>query len=251
MNLLLASSINQKNSFVSNFTVQEQQVEAMFNGIASRYDFLNHLLSFGIDKLWRKRLVKGIANHKPRYVLDVATGTADLSIALAKRLRDVQIIGVDIADEMLELGRKKLANLNLGQRIALQKATSLDLPFPDGTFDVAMVAFGVRNFEDPLKGLSEMQRVLKPGGTIAVLEFTTPRYAIIGWFYKLYFSRVLPWVGKLVSGHKTAYTYLPMSVQAFKERDSFNELLRQAGFENAQYVQQSFGIAAIYTASKP
>lgn len=236
---------------MSNFTVQEQQVEAMFNGIAPKYDFLNHLLSFGIDKLWRKRLVKGIAKQNAKHVLDVATGTADLSIALAKRLPEVQIVGVDIADEMLEFGRRKLKKLKLDQRITMQKATSLDLPFSDGLFDAAMVAFGVRNFEDPIKGLSEMQRVLKSGGTISVLEFTTPKYAVIGWLYKFYFSRVLPWVGKLVSGHKTAYTYLPMSVQAFKERESFNELLEQSGFKNAQYVQQSFGIAAIYTATKP
>lgn len=236
---------------MSNFTVQEQQVEAMFNGIAPKYDFLNHLLSFGIDKLWRKRLVKGIAKQNAKHVLDVATGTADLSIALAKRLPEVQIVGVDIADEMLEFGRRKLKKLKLDQRITMQKATSLDLPFSDGLFDAAMVAFGVRNFEDPIKGLSEMQRVLKSGGTISVLEFTTPKYAVIGWLYKFYFSTVLPWVGKLVSGHKTAYTYLPMSVQAFKERESFNELLEQSGFKNAQYVQQSFGIAAIYTATKP
>ena len=231
--------------------VQENQVEAMFNGIAPQYDFLNHLLSFGIDKLWRKRLVKGVAKRNPSYVLDVATGTADLSVALARRLANVRIVGVDIAAQMLKFASSKLHRLGLEQKITLQKASSLSLPFDPNTFDTAMVAFGVRNFEDPLLGLSEMHRVLKPGGSIHILEFTTPRYKLIGWVYRFYFSKILPTVGRMVSGHKSAYTYLPLSVSAFKEWEAFNELLMQAGFENAQYKQQSLGVAAIYTATKP
>ncbi len=235
---------------VKNFAVREHDVEEMFNGIAPRYDLLNHLLSFGIDKLWRRRLVKGVARHNPKIVLDVATGTSDLAIALARRNRSVSVVGVDIAEEMLSRGQHKLDRLKLSNRITLQKATSLSLPFANNSFDAAMVAFGVRNFEDPLNGLLEMARVIKPGGTISVLEFTTPKFAAIRWAYLFYFNRVLPWVGEKISGHKTAYTYLPTSVDAFKEREEFVELLVKAGFSDASFSLQSFGIAAIYRAKK-
>lgn len=235
---------------VKNFAVREREVEDMFNGIAPSYDLLNHLLSFGIDKLWRKRLVKWVARQNPNTVLDVATGTSDLAIALARRSNKVRIVGVDIAEEMLARGSQKLIKLNLSDRITLQRASSLNLPFDSNSFDAAMVAFGVRNFEDPLKGLSEIGRVVKPGGTISVLEFTKPKFALIRWAYLFYFNRVLPWIGQKVSGHKTAYTYLPTSVDAFKERDEFVELLVKAGFTDASYSIQSFGIAAIYRAKK-
>ncbi len=247
----MASSPKSPDTNSNGFAVKEQQVEEMFNGIAPKYDLLNHVLSLGIDKLWRKRVVRAIAKNRPSDVLDVATGTADLAIALARSSSDVNIVGVDIAEEMLQHGRLKVEKIGLANRITLTKASSLLLPFEDNTFDAAMVAFGVRNFENSLVGLSEMQRVIKPGGTINVLEFTTPRFAIISWIYRLYFSRVLPWVGRIVSGHKTAYTYLPVSVSHFKEREDFVALLRQSGFINAQYKQQSFGISAIYTAVKP
>lgn len=233
------------------FTVRESEVEAMFNGIASRYDFLNHLLSFGIDKHWRKRLVKGVTRLNPCKVLDVATGTGDLAISLAKKCPGVKITGVDIAEAMLSEAEHKIHQLKLEDRISFQKASSLSLPFDDNTFDHVMAAFGVRNFEDPLKGLMEMQRVVKSGGTISVLEFTTPKFAIIRWVYQIYFSKILPWIGQLISGHKTAYTYLPTSVDAFKERGAFVELMHQSGFVSASYRLQSMGIAAIYRAYKP
>lgn len=231
--------------------VKEQQVEAMFNGIAPRYDFLNHLLSFGIDKLWRKRLVKNLLKTNPQQVLDIATGTGDLAITLAKRAKSVNIIGVDIAEGMLEIGKLKVERKNLSNQIKLLKASSQHLPFANNLFDASMVAFGVRNFEDPVKGLLEMNRVTREGGSIHVLEFTTPRIGLVKVAYKFYFNRILPWVGRKVSGHKSAYTYLPTSVDAFKERKDFVKLLEQAGFENATYSLQSFGIAAIYTANKP
>jgi demethylmenaquinone methyltransferase / 2-methoxy-6-polyprenyl-1,4-benzoquinol methylase len=236
---------------LSKFAVKESEVELMFNGIAPRYDFLNHLLSFGIDKLWRKRLVKGVIRTNPTLVLDVATGTGDLAIALAKRSKQVRITGIDIADAMLDISKRKLHHLGFSARVSMERASSLSLPFPDNHFDAAMVSFGVRNFEDPLKGLSEMQRVVKPGGTINVLEFTTPRIGLVRWVYNFYFNRILPWVGKKISGHGSAYTYLPTSVNAFKEREDFVELLEQSGFANARYKLQSFGIAAIYQAVKP
>jgi demethylmenaquinone methyltransferase/2-methoxy-6-polyprenyl-1,4-benzoquinol methylase len=222
----------------------------MFNGIAPKYDFLNHVLSLGIDKLWRKRLIKDLLRSNPATVLDVATGTADLSIALVKKQGNVKVVGVDIAENMLSFGRIKLEKKNLLDSIDLIKASSQSLPFEDSVFDASMVSFGVRNYEDAVKGLSEMQRVTKPGGTIHVLEFTTPRAKIVRFVYRFYFLRILPWIGRKISGHKTAYSYLPSSVEAFKERDEFLKLLGKAGYINSSYKIQSFGIAAIYKAFK-
>lgn len=230
--------------------IRENEVEAMFNGIAPRYDFLNHLLSFGIDKIWRKRLVKKLVKRKPLKVLDIATGTGDLAITLAKKQSDVTIVGVDIAQEMLAVGQQKVDKLNLSDRIAFQKASSLSLPFSSNQFDAAMVAFGVRNFEDPLAGLTEICRVLKPGALFLVLEFTNPQNFFIRSIYNFYFKTILPWVGSKISGHKTAYNYLPQSVSMFKEREDFVDLLKHSGFTNAYFKQQSFGIAAIYIAKK-
>lgn len=223
----------------------------MFNDIAPRYDFLNHVLSLGIDKLWRKRLIKGIVKHNPESVLDMATGTADLAIALAKKSANTSVVGIDISENMLSVGVEKVTKLKLNNRISFTKASAESIPFADNSFDAAMVAFGVRNFENPLNGLKEMLRVIKPGGSINVLEFTTPRLWIVRFFYQFYFKRILPWVGRTISGHKTAYTYLPNSVAVFQERQNFVNLLVEAGFVEANFKLQSFGIAAIYRATKP
>jgi demethylmenaquinone methyltransferase/2-methoxy-6-polyprenyl-1,4-benzoquinol methylase len=236
---------------VTDISTKEQIVESMFNGIAPKYDFLNHVLSFGIDKLWRKRLINDLLRNNPAKVLDVATGTADLAIALVRRQTEMQVVGVDIAENMLSFGRLKLEKKKLSKNIELIKASSQGLPFEDDSFDASMVAFGVRNYEDPVKGLREMQRVTKPGGTIHVLEFATPRAKIIRVVYRFYFLRILPWIGRKISGHKTACSYLPSSVEAFKERNDFLELLEQAGYVNSSFKLQSFGIAAIYKAFKP
>lgn len=236
---------------MTNISTKEQIVESMFNGIAPKYDFLNHVLSLGIDKLWRKRLIKDLLKYDPTLVMDVATGTADLAIALVRKRNETKVVGVDIAENMLSFGRLKLEKKNLVNSIDLIKASSQSLPFDDNSFDASMVAFGVRNFEDALKGLREMQRVTRPGGTIHVLEFTTPRIRIVRAVYRFYFLRILPWIGGKISGHKTAYSYLPSSVDAFKERDEFVKLLHQAGYVNSSYKLQSFGIAAIYKAFKP
>lgn len=235
---------------MKDISTKEQVVESMFNGIAPKYDFLNHVLSFGIDRLWRNRLIKDLLSNKPSRVLDVATGTADLAISLVRKNSNTTVVGVDIAENMLSFGRVKLAKKSLQNRIELQKASSQSLPFDDNFFDASMVAFGVRNFEDPVKGLREMLRVTKPGGTIHVLEFTTPKPLIVRVVYRFYFLRILPWIGRMISGHKTAYTYLPNSVEAFKEREDFLDLLEQAGYVNSSYKLQSFGIAAIYKAYK-
>lgn len=230
---------------------KEQQVEAMFNGIASRYDFLNHLLSFGIDKIWRRRLIKKLLKNNPNNVLDVATGTGDLAIALAKKELGIKVTGIDIAEKMLQVGKEKVKKARLTDRITLCKGSSEKLPFNDNSFDAVMVAFGVRNFENPLNGLSEIFRVVKNKGAIHVLEFTSPKNWLFRFIYRFYFLRVLPWLGRKISGHKTAYSYLPNSVQEFAEREKFLELLRLAGFQNARYTIQTFGVAAIYEASKP
>jgi demethylmenaquinone methyltransferase/2-methoxy-6-polyprenyl-1,4-benzoquinol methylase len=208
------------------------------------------LLSFGIDKLWRKRLIKGVLLNNPQKVLDVATGTADLAIALARKNSDVHIDGVDIADAMVSIGCEKLVKKQLNNRVTLTIASAECLPFNDSVYDAGMVAFGVRNFEDPLAGLQQIFRVLKKGGTINVLEFTTPKLFLVRLVYRFYFTKVLPFIGKKVSGHSTAYTYLPNSVRQFKERKEFVDLLNKAGFSNAHYQIQSFGIAAIYRAQK-
>lgn len=235
---------------MNNTENKAQQVEAMFDGIAHRYDFLNHLLSFGIDKLWRKKLVKGILKYNPVNVLDVATGTGDLAFALLKRSPKVSVVGVDVSEKMLAFAKQKIDKRNLNQRFTLVRSSAEELSFPESTFDAAMVSFGVRNFYDTQKGLSQIGKSLKSGGAIHVLEFTKPR----GWFfrgiYRIYFLRILPLIGGKVSKHNNAYSYLPNSVETFAEREEFLELLEKSGFVNASYRILSFGIAAIYQAEK-
>jgi len=229
---------------------KSDNVAAMFNSIAAKYDFLNHFLSFGIDKLWRCRLVKQLAKSNPRQVLDIATGTGDLAIQLAKHHKSVNITGVDISENMLSIGREKILKRKLEERINLKQANSLNLPFADGEFDAAMVAFGVRNFEDLSKGITEIHRVLKNGGSLYVLEFSMPSRFPMRNLYRFYFRRVLPFVGGIVSGSKSAYTYLPESVFAFPEKEKFVEIMANAGFKNCSYKRLTFGVASIYVGSK-
>ncbi len=227
-----------------------QQVEAMFNDIAPSYDFLNHFLSLGIDKIWRRKTIRKIIAEKPNDVLDIATGTADLAIMLAKKFPDVSITGVDLAENMLEVGRKKVNALNLSNRITLKQADSLSLPFADESFDSAMVAFGVRNFEDPVKGMTETLRVLRKNGKYFILEFSLPRRFPMAQLYCFYFRAILPLIGRMVSGHKKAYTYLPESVKAFPDGNNFIVLMEKAGFSQCKYKKLSFGIATIYEGQK-
>lgn len=223
----------------------------MFDSIAFRYDFLNHLLSFGIDRLWRKKAIRVISqiNHHPDRILDVATGTGDLAIA-AQKLNPSHITGVDISRKMLEAGREKLRKKALQDRIDLIEGDSEKMIFADGSFDVAMVAFGVRNFSDPLKGLSEMARVLKKDGLIMILEFSKPSHSPFKQLYNFYFFRILPFVGKLFSKNEYAYNYLPESVMQFPDDEQFITLLRKAGFSNVRQKKLTWGIASIYTGLK-
>lgn len=238
-----------------NFTDPEQHskravVGSMFDSIAWRYDFLNHFLSFGIDHLWRRRAIRIISNSfKNPYILDVATGTADLAIA-AMKINPVRIEGIDISEGMLEIGRRKILKRGYSGIITLQKADSECIPFGENIFDVAMVAFGVRNFADPLKGLTEMRRILKENGMIVVLEFSKPTAFPFRHIYNFYFRRILPFFGRLFSNDKSAYTYLPDSVSKFPDNENFLAMLQSAGFSHYSQVKLSGGIASIYTATK-
>jgi demethylmenaquinone methyltransferase / 2-methoxy-6-polyprenyl-1,4-benzoquinol methylase len=225
-------------------------VESMFDSIAWRYDFLNHFLSFGIDRLWRRSAIKTISKtYKSPHILDVATGTGDLAIA-AMKINPSKISGIDISQNMLEIGRKKIEKKCLKGKIELLQGDSLKIPFDDNSFDVAMVAFGVRNFSDPLKGLSEMRRVVREGGMIMVLEFSKPSGFPFRPVYNFYFRNILPFFGKLFSKDKAAYNYLPDSVMKFPDNEAFLNLLKEAGFSDTRQRKLTFGVASIYTGVK-
>ncbi len=225
-------------------------VGSMFDDIAPRYDFLNHLLSFGIDRWWRRQAVRVISEtHKNPGILDVATGTCDLAVA-AMRLDPRHITGIDISAKMLESGRQKIRKKGLEGRIDLVQSGSENIPFSDGTFDVVMVAFGVRNFSDRLKGLSEMNRVLDENGLIMVLEFSKPRHFPFRQLYLFYFRMLLPLIGRIFSGNRSAYRYLPDSVMQFPDYEQFLDLLKFAGFINVRCRKLTGGIASIYTGFK-
>jgi demethylmenaquinone methyltransferase/2-methoxy-6-polyprenyl-1,4-benzoquinol methylase len=226
------------------------QVEEMFDHISHRYDLLNHLLSANIDKLWRKKAIKMLHAFRPGSILDIATGTADFAIAAAK-LKPEKIVGIDLSEGMLKVGRQKIEKKGLSHLIELQKADSEALPFDDFTFDSAIVGFGVRNFENLEKGLSEIYRVLRPGGVFIVLEFSLPKNKVFRQLYFFYFTKILPWLGKLVSKNNRAYTYLPESVREFPDGDSFVRILEKTGFENCRWIAQTMGIATIYESQKP
>jgi len=225
------------------------KVEAMFNDIAPKYDFLNHFLSAGIDIQWRKQVSKLLAPSKPKIILDVATGTGDLAIELCK-LKPDSIIGVDIADEMLAIGRAKIQNKKLQNIIKLQNGDSENLNFADNTFDAVTVAFGVRNYENLNKGLKDMNRVLKPGGTVAILEFSKPKQFPMKNLYNFYFKYILPGFGKIVSKNNEAYTYLPESVERFAEDADFLNEMKKAGFVQVKQKRLTFGISTLYSGTK-
>jgi demethylmenaquinone methyltransferase/2-methoxy-6-polyprenyl-1,4-benzoquinol methylase len=228
---------------------KKEQVRRMFNDIAPKYDFLNHFLSLGIDRCWRKRLIRMLKKHHPATILDVATGTGDLAIAALKTGAD-KITGVDISAQMLEVGRKKLIRKKLDDRIELIEGDSEALPFGNGVFDAVMVAFGVRNFGDLEQGLREMARVTKPEGTVFILEFSKPRSFPFKQLYNFYFRYILPFFGRLVSGHRQAYTYLPDSVLVFPDGVNFLDKMKRCGYNNVKQHRLTFGIATIYSGSK-
>lgn len=225
-------------------------VESMFDSIAWRYDFLNHFLSFSIDRLWRRKAIRIISKyHKNPEILDVATGTADLALA-SVRLNPVKITGIDISAKMLQIGREKVAKKGLSERINLLQADSENIPFVESSFDVVMVAFGVRNFADPLKGLSEMGRVLRKSGLVMVLEFSKPSDFPFRSLYNFYFRNILPIFGRFFSKDKAAYNYLPDSVMKFPDNEAFLNLLMQAGFSDTKQIKLTGGVASIYTGIK-
>ncbi len=229
---------------------KKEQVARMFNNISHRYDFLNHFLSLGIDKIWRKKAIGLLRSTKPRFILDVATGTGDFAIQ-AMELKPEKVFGIDISEGMLEVGRKKIKERQLDEVIDLRTGDSENIPFQENKFDAVTVAFGVRNFENLEKGLREIFRVLSPGGKLVVLEFSRPRMFPMKQLYSAYFRYILPQVGRMVSKDKAAYTYLPESVQAFPDGDDFLQVLRNVGFKDSQCKPLTFGISSIYTASKP
>lgn len=229
---------------------KKEQVAQMFNNIAHRYDFLNHFLSLGIDTIWRKKAIACLKQENPKLLLDIATGTGDLAITATKILNPDKIIGIDISEGMLSFGREKLFKLNLQDKIQLMSGDSENIPFTDNHFDAATVAFGVRNFENLDKGLAEINRVLKTGGSLVVLEFSKPKAFPIKQIYNFYFNQILPGIGKLVSKDARAYSYLPESVQAFPDGVDFINHLQKAGFKQTYYRILMFGIASIYYGKK-
>ncbi len=230
-------------------TSKKEQIAAMFNSISGKYDFLNHFLSLGIDILWRKQAVRLLKKHQPKLILDIATGTGDFAIE-ALSLHPEKIIGVDISEGMLSVGREKLTKKNLTNKIELLSGDSEILPFEDNFFDAVIVSFGVRNFENLEKGLSDMLRVLKPGGKVVILEFSKPKSFPFKQIYQFYFQWILPKIGKLISKNHAAYTYLPDSVKAFPDGDDFLNILNKIGFQKNQCTPLTLGISSIYSGSK-
>lgn len=227
-----------------------EQVALMFDNISKRYDFLNRILSLGIDTIWRKKAIDLLKKSKPQNILDVATGTCDFALEAQKRLNPEKIIGIDISAGMLELGQEKINKKNLKAQIELVLGDSENLPFETNTFDAATVAFGVRNFSNLEKGLTEIYRVLNPDGSLVILEFSKPKSFPIKQLYGFYFRYVLPLVGKLFSKDNRAYTYLPQSVAVFPEGKSFLELLEKIGFKQTTEKRLTFGICSIYHGKK-
>lgn len=230
-------------------TSKKDQVATMFDNISHKYDFLNHFLSAGIDIYWRKRAIKLLKSHQPKLILDIATGTGDFAIEALKLSPD-KIIGVDISAGMLKYGKEKIIKLGLEDKIELMLGDSEKLQFEDNTFDAITVSFGVRNFENLEIGLTDMFRVLKPGGKAVVLEFSKPTSFPMKQLYSFYFKNILPVLGKLFSKDNTAYTYLPESVNAFPDGNDFLKVFEKSGFIKTKCITLTFGISSIYIGEK-
>jgi demethylmenaquinone methyltransferase/2-methoxy-6-polyprenyl-1,4-benzoquinol methylase len=229
---------------------KKEEVRDMFDNISSTYDGLNRVLSFGIDQGWRRKLIARLKKHNPNRVLDVATGTADLAIAEAKATK-AEVIGLDLSEGMLAVGRKKVASRQLQERVLLVQGDSEALPYPDAHFDAVTVAFGVRNFENLELGLAEIRRVLRPNGLLLVLEFGRPKSALVRAVYNFYSFQVLPFMGKLVSRDACAYSYLPESVRVFPSGSDFVQILHRVGFVTPACTSLTFGICMLYEGSAP
>ena len=230
---------------------EKQHIGSLFDRIARRYDLLNHLLSFNIDRRWRRRAVARLEALPPEgRLLDVATGTADLALEIVRQKKAAQGLGIDLSGEMTAIGREKIRKAGLQEAIVLQQGNALELPFPSDSFEAVTCAYGVRNFSDLDQGLREMQRVLRPGGQMLVLEFSYPDNRLVAWAYDLYFSHIMPLVGRLVSRDRSAYTYLNKSVKQFVWGKDLTDRLQQAGFRDPAFKTLSYGITTVYSARK-
>jgi demethylmenaquinone methyltransferase/2-methoxy-6-polyprenyl-1,4-benzoquinol methylase len=229
---------------------KKEQVASMFNNISGTYDFLNHFLSMGIDRIWRKKAIKELLKDKPLYILDVATGTGDFAFEAIKILKPQKVVGVDISAGMLGIADQKIIKRRMQDVFEVRLGDSEKLLFDNDSFDAVTVAFGVRNFEDLEKGLTDMLRVLKPGGKAVILEFSKPKVFPVKQGYNFYFKYITPTIGRIFSKDSSAYTYLPESVASFPDGAAFDTLMQKVGFKNTKYRQLTFGICSIYTGIK-
>ncbi|MEW6714688.1 MAG: bifunctional demethylmenaquinone methyltransferase/2-methoxy-6-polyprenyl-1,4-benzoquinol methylase UbiE [Nitrospirota bacterium] len=226
------------------------KIQTMFTTIAHRYDFLNMVLSLGIDKRWRRFAINQLLKSDKARYLDVATGTGDVALEIVRSIPGSKVNGVDFSEGMLEIGKEKVSNAGLGERINMGFGDATALPFEDNTFDGSIIAFGIRNVQDYKKGISEMGRVVKKGGRVVILEFTTVQNRIIKPFYRFYISKVLPFIGEVISGKKGAYKYLPESMLAFPSPDEFKKTMEETGLKDVRYYKLTLGIAAVHTGTK-
>ncbi|NSL88625.1 bifunctional demethylmenaquinone methyltransferase/2-methoxy-6-polyprenyl-1,4-benzoquinol methylase UbiE [Chitinophaga solisilvae] len=229
---------------------KKEQIASMFDDIAHRYDFLNHFMSLGIDVIWRKKALSYLKSLQPKKMLDIATGTGDFAVMAEKRLQPDSIMGIDISEGMLAIGREKIKKRGLEHKITLQQGDSETISFPDAAFDAITVAFGVRNFENLEKGLSEMRRVLRPGGKLVILEFSNPTVFPIKQLYNSYFRYIVPLFGKWIAKSQAAYSYLPESVKAFPQGEAMRTILTNTGFQAVTCKTLTFGICSIYCATR-
>ena len=242
--------VEQVTPYSDQTTAKTEQVRQMFDSIAPAYDFMNRAMTMGIDIWWRKLAVKRLKRLHPTRLLDVATGTGDFAIQLHRSLQPQHITGIDLSQGMLDEAKRKVKEKGLEKDISFEQGDCMALPMQDEAFDAVTVAFGVRNFEHLLQGYREMARVLKPGGMLCVLELSTPTNPIIRWFYDLYTLHIIPAIGTIKSGDKSAYRYLPQSIAAVPQGDNMLQLMREAGLRDATFKRLTLGVCTIYTAFK-